>query len=230
MNLKRLWVTVVAIFALSAYGPRSPGVRAQQAACRPGWEWNTNSLGQDPCYVVRTLENTCRGIDSYPVPLLRDGGSYEPPRRNIPLDLTCECNTVTYSLYMGCIVCQNGIIYGFGTWAGECDDGVNVTTYPHDIPEGTAIPRWAFNDVTALPDQTYNDTVAMNIGRDPEVNSTTVNTLTSVSPTSTRTSSGSNPNPTGTSDSGGGRSITGAIAGGTARGVGFIILGVVVLY
>ena len=42
MNSKQLRVTVAAIFALSAYGPRSSGVWAQtdeMAACRAGWEW-----------------------------------------------------------------------------------------------------------------------------------------------------------------------------------------------
>ena len=37
--------------------------------------------------------------------------------------------------------------------------------YPHDIPPGTAVPQWAFYNVTTLPDQTYSDTVAMSVGR-----------------------------------------------------------------
>ena len=39
MNSRRLWVTVVAIFALSACAPRSSGAWAQQAACPSGWDW-----------------------------------------------------------------------------------------------------------------------------------------------------------------------------------------------
>ena len=59
--------------------------------------------------------------------------------------------------------------------------------YPHDVAQGTAIPRWAFFNVTvcylstlwsterdltqlrldlqSLPDQTFNDTMAVAIGR-----------------------------------------------------------------
>ena len=40
-----------------------------------------------------------------------------------------------------------------------------ISRYPHDIPPGTAVPQWAFYNVTTLPDQTYSDTVAMSVGR-----------------------------------------------------------------
>ncbi|KAJ3487688.1 hypothetical protein NLI96_g3364 [Meripilus lineatus] len=41
---------------------------------------------------------------------------------------TCTCNSVTFSLASACAYCQEG----------------QQERYPHDIPEGTAVPAWAF--------------------------------------------------------------------------------------
>ena len=34
-------------------------------------------------------------------------------RVNLTSDLACECDTVTYSLYMACSACQGGKVYSF---------------------------------------------------------------------------------------------------------------------
>jgi len=105
--------------------------------------------------------------------------------------LTCECDTVMYSLYMACSNCQGGSIASWTDWIVNCDN-VAVAQYPHDIPPGTAVPHWAYCNVTTLPNQTYSDFVAMALGRDPEAK-----------PTS----------------SSGKKNNTGAIAGGVVGGV-----------
>jgi hypothetical protein len=50
--------------------------------------------------------------------------------------------------------------------------------YPGDIPQGTAVPRWAFFNVTRLPDTLYDDNNAKSVGRDPEAFPKPQNTLT----------------------------------------------------
>jgi len=107
-----------------------------------------------------------------------------------------------------------------------------ILRYPHDVPLRTAIPRWAFFNVTAPPDQTYNDTVAMSVGRDPELvaSPSSESTLTPLGTMVSVTLTVPGPGPTGPSgadNDGGGKSNTGAIVGGTVGGVGFITLGVV---
>ena len=46
MNSKQLWAATATILVLSTFGPRSPGVWAQDAmaACRRGWEWVRHML------------------------------------------------------------------------------------------------------------------------------------------------------------------------------------------
>ena len=46
MNSKQIWATTATILVLSTFGPRSPGVWAQDAmaACRRGWEWVRHML------------------------------------------------------------------------------------------------------------------------------------------------------------------------------------------
>ncbi|KAF9790622.1 hypothetical protein BJ322DRAFT_402268 [Thelephora terrestris] len=170
MNLNHLWA-VAMVLALSAVYPQSPGVWAQSppvaASCNTGWEWNQNSLGQDPCHVASILQATCRSGSGTNGPQSLNGSFYTPPQEGRPDDLRCECDTVTYSILMACMTCQGGQSYSWITWAHECDT-TYVAQYPFDIPRGTAIPRWAFYNITTLSDQCYNVTVAEAIGRDPE--------------------------------------------------------------
>jgi len=173
MSSKRLLVaTIVTVLALPAIGFRSPQVRdvGRPAMCNfVGSGWKDNSLGQDPCAVVTALETSCLGGGSlYTIrSITGPADTYHPPQPNMTSDLTCECDTVTYSLYMACSSCQGGSISSWTTWSANCNN-VTLAGYPHTIPQGTAIPRWAFYDITSLPGETYNDTVAMAIGDEPE--------------------------------------------------------------
>ncbi|KAF9790650.1 hypothetical protein BJ322DRAFT_404530 [Thelephora terrestris] len=170
MESKRLWAAAL-FFALSAVYPLSPGAWAQSppeaASCNRGWNWNQNSLGQDPCHVASMLQTACRNGSDTNGPQSLNGSYYTPPQEERSEDLKCECDTVTYSLIMACMTCQGGQSYSWIEWAHECNT-THVAQYPFDIPNGTAIPRWAFYNITTLPDQDYNATVAEAIGRDPE--------------------------------------------------------------
>jgi len=205
-------------------------VRAQAgdvAACASGWEWNQNSLGQDPCTISSMLDAGCRGIGSYSIPALNSTQNYVPPQKDNTYDLTCDCNTVMYSLYMACSTCQGGMIYSWLRWITQCDS-VYVTQYPIDIAPGTAVPRWAFYDVTTLPNQTYDDSVAIGIGRDPEATPKQMSTLSLKS----STSGGSSPTHTGSGNStvSGSKTNIGAIVGGVVGGVVLLIILAVVAF
>jgi len=226
MESKRLWTTIVTALVLFAVGPRSPGVRAQGPSCLPGRQWNENSLGQNPCAVANVLEISCRDDATYTIRSL-DGPSdyYSAPHTSNNLDLKCDCNTVMYSLYEACTTCQNGIVLSWTRWFSGICTVVYVAQFPFAIPLGTVIPRWAFIDVTTLPNETYSDAVAMSVGRDPESTSNSSSTVLSVgsSTFSSMPPSSSAPSPT----NGGGNStddlkshlgviVGSAVGGGTA--------------
>jgi len=206
MDSQPFWVTViVAVLALSTVGPRSPGAWAQQASCPPGWEWNQNSFGQDPCTVASALATVCLDSNSFTIYPLAQGEYYYPPEQSGTLD--CECNTVWYSLIEACASCQGGVVQSWITWTDACVT-VYVTQYPYDVPSETEIPQWAFYNVTTLPSETYSDAVAMSVGSDPE-------------DTPDPTTTPSVGNSTGTSRV---KSKTGAIVGGVVGGVAALII------
>ncbi|KAF9647146.1 hypothetical protein BDM02DRAFT_2802311 [Thelephora ganbajun] len=154
------------------------------AQCKAGFEWNRNSLGQDACLIGSMLDASCRGLVLYNYPPLNATQYYLPPRKDHSGDLMCDCNTVMYNLYMACSSCQGGQIYSWTMWVPACDS-VYVTQYPIDIAQGTAVPRWAYYNITSLPTQTYNETVAISIGRDPEELPKQISTMLSESSTGT---------------------------------------------
>lgn len=145
------------------------GVLAQSntAQCGSGFDWNKNSLGQDPCAIGSMMDASCRSLGEYTYPSINASEYYLPPRANHSGDLVCDCNTVMYSLYMACALCQEGQIYSWLQWISQCDS-VYVAQYPSDIAQGTAVPHWAYDNITSLPNMIFNNTVAMSIGRDPE--------------------------------------------------------------
>jgi len=216
MNLKLFWATLL---VLASFGSYFPGVWAQlsnMAACPTGWQWNQNSLGQDPCTISSDLEAACRGIGSYSIPPLNSTQNYVPPKSANADDLDCECDTIMYSLYMSCSSCQGGVVYSWSTWIAQCTT-VYVTQYPHDVPYGTAIPHWAFYDVTTLPGQIYNDTVAISVGRNPEATPKPLSTATFG--TSRTSSLGSLPSTTSSGTNTGSKTNLPVIVGAAAGGV-----------
>jgi len=223
MGSQRFWRAIVSILALSAVGPHSFGVWAQEASCLPGFEWNQNALGQDPCTIASRLEAACRGVGSFLIPPLGSGEYYSPPLSTSSGDLQCECNTVNYSLYGSCSSCQNGTVISWKSWTTYCINLV-LAQYPYDIPIGTEVPRWAYINVTTLPNETYSDLVAMAIGANPEATPSRTSLLSS---SSTSFMPSSAPPPVRTSNSPGPKNQTGVIAGSVVGGVvGLILLAI----
>jgi len=106
---------------------------------------------------------------SYTLRVLDDPtDTYSPPDRGeYYRRIACDCNTVMYSLYMACSACQEGRVNSWALWSNNCDI-LYYSWYPYRVPQGTAIPFWAFYDIRNLPNQNYSDAVAMSIGRFPE--------------------------------------------------------------
>jgi len=103
------------------------------------------------------------------IPIRKSTQANGTPHRARPIpEITCDCNTVVYSLVMACSTCQGGIAYGWDVWSQQCDM-VLISQYLGGIPQGTAIPHWAFYNVTSLNKEQFDNGNAQNIGRDPEV-------------------------------------------------------------
>ncbi|KAF9790610.1 hypothetical protein BJ322DRAFT_1037347 [Thelephora terrestris] len=167
------------------------------AQCGTGFDWVSCHLRAD---ILSSAE--------YTYPPLNASQYYLPPQTNHSGDVMCDCNTVMYSFYMACTSCQNGTIY----------------SYPIDIAQGTALPRWAFINVTSLPNMTYSDTVAMSVGMNPEAFPNTITTVSSTDNTgntgiSTLTKSSTGlPVPTNANDTAKSNN-SGAIVGGVVGSV-----------
>jgi len=197
------------------------GVWAQfdMAQCQTGFEWNRNSLGQDPCTVGSMLDASCRSLVVYSYPPLNASQYYLPPRADHSGDLDCDCNTVMYNLYMACASCQSGQIYSWTAWIAACQV-LAVARYPKTLPQGTAVPHWAYFNVTSATNQTYDQATMIALGPNPEETPPPASTL-SISSTS-RTSSGTGTStalPVPTSDSSNNGPNVAAIVGGVVGSI-----------
>lgn len=176
-----------------------------------GWEWSRNSLGQDPCAVVETLEAGCKNLASYTLPPLEVGTNYVAPQEGTATG--CSCNTVTYSLYQACSQCQipeSGITWSF--YEKFCTD-VYVARIPLDVPEDTEVPRWAYLDVTEEDD--FNLTSARDLTGYSKVFRLPESLAMSSDPADTARTSGN---------------VTGIIVGAAVGGIVAIVLSIVLFW
>ncbi|KAI6128276.1 hypothetical protein EDD17DRAFT_846712 [Pisolithus thermaeus] len=177
-----------------------------------------NSKNQSPCLVAAYVESVCFG-NQFNVQSLDPGNEYSCPSGNNAN--ACTCNTVTYSLLSACAACQNGTYVDWFAWVLNCS--TTYVGYPESIPSGTAIPHWAYQDVT--PDGNFNVTLAKAVGDRPETTATNASTTASLTPSpSSSTSSTSSPS---TQES----NNTGAIVGGVVGGVvGLVAAAIAIWY
>jgi len=100
-------------------------------SCAPeGGNWNVPALGPDQSYVGPYTENA----------------NY------------CSCSSVVYSLVSACAACQNDLWIAWSAWKNNCTaDITSLGSWPLDIPAGTAVPDWAYQNVS-LHD-TFNITI-----------------------------------------------------------------------
>jgi len=125
---------------------------------------------------------------------------------------------------MACTACQNSTVILWSSWEANCDQ-VYVSLYPYDIPPGTAIPRWAYLNVSVA--NIFDPVLAQSTGGNPEGLPYTP-TVVSLSPTSSLISSfGSNnqvPSSSATNQGSKSSSNAGAIVGGVVGGVALLVI------
>ncbi|KAI0341930.1 hypothetical protein BDW22DRAFT_1358021 [Trametopsis cervina] len=120
--------------------------QTSNAVCTSEFTWVDNSKGQTPCHVSAYLATAC---ETHPVVVdaLARGGHYAHPAGSNAT--ACRCNTVYYSTISACAACHNASYTTWTSWKEGCGSPI-VAQFPKDIPQDTAIPAWAFLDVTAV--------------------------------------------------------------------------------
>ncbi|KAI6005615.1 hypothetical protein EDD15DRAFT_653171 [Pisolithus albus] len=130
-----------------------------------------------------------------------------------------------------CAICQNASSVNWPSWSVNCSTA--YVGYPFGIPNGTAVPQWAYQDSS----DDFNVVVAQEVGDSPEsvaptAPATTSSTTASPTPSpSSFTSSATLPStqPLTTSSISSASSALspstqkGAIVGGVVGGVGFVV-------
>ncbi|KAJ3812314.1 hypothetical protein F5876DRAFT_74964 [Lentinula aff. lateritia] len=165
------------------------------------YQWSFNSLDQNPCVVASFLGQACN--TQYSIPPINTTENYGGPSTG-QQDNPCQCSSVMYILLSACGACQGGTFIAF----------------PENIPSGTRVPRWAYQNVTA--EDNFNPTEAQAVGDAPE-------STGSSPPTGTSTTGTSTPTLTPTVSSQGKKTNAGAIAGGVVGGVIVVLLALVAL-
>jgi len=169
------------------------------------FDWAFNSLGQSPCLVAAYLGSVCSAGQFF-VPALGPSQFYSGP--NVENANDCRCNSVFYSTISACAACQGNEYLKWSSWYTNCSS-VFVSEYPEDIPTGTKVPHWAYENVT-IGDGAFNTTVAKAETSSPESTGTPKPTGTApASPSNSPAASGSKPK----------KSHAGAIAGGVIGGL-----------
>ncbi|KAF8643898.1 hypothetical protein AX16_008914 [Volvariella volvacea WC 439] len=167
-------------------------------ANNPDAEWTYNSNGQSPCVVAAYLGGACVG-GSFTIRPLTGSQVYAGPS---PQDANpCRCSTVYYSMISACAYCQNRPAIPWSLYSTNCTSTVYETIFPSPIPQGVAVPHYAYINVTV--DDIFNP---------QEAQASAIPSL----------ESSAAPRPTGpspTDSSGSGSSNAGPIAGGVVGGV-----------
>ncbi|KIP11619.1 hypothetical protein PHLGIDRAFT_457951 [Phlebiopsis gigantea 11061_1 CR5-6] len=174
-----------------------------------------NSRHQSPCTIAGYLLGACltdpgRGIiEALPS---EDPGSWW---YILTADTDCQCNTVFYSMISECSVCQGDLVRPWSQWIANCTNSTFVMSFPRPIPSGTAIPAWAFLNVTMT--DTFDPATAQlyQASNSTESSAPPASSTSSVLSSNTQTSTS-----TGTASSTASpKTNVGAIAGGVVGGV-----------
>ncbi|RPD62060.1 hypothetical protein L227DRAFT_573935 [Lentinus tigrinus ALCF2SS1-6] len=220
-------------------------VQAQttQAVCTSAHSWMLNARGQSPCLVAAYLHLPCGGGQNTNVDAMTQPDQYYTANND-----ACQCNMVSYALFEACQNCQfdNGTtVTTFSRYSFNCTSQNVNKGYPESIPVGTAVPAWAYQDVSAT--DSFDLTVARGVAAEgqpdtsasiPAGSPTPSSVFSSASGTvadspTTRvsgTASGS-VTPSAGASSSSSHSIVGPVVGGVVGGVvGAIALGALLFY
>ncbi|KAI0046137.1 hypothetical protein FA95DRAFT_1414967 [Auriscalpium vulgare] len=162
------WSPIAGVWAITA---QEQSVSAPECTANPAnWNWTTNSLGEGPCDVAAHIEASCQD-NHFVIPPILATQHYTGPDPSDSQNI-CECNTVVYCLISACTGCQGAQWTSWSQWSANCATTLNGTLNQSSIPDGMAIPFWAFQGVA--PDETWDNATARGIGGFPEANSTSV--------------------------------------------------------
>ncbi|KAN0076910.1 hypothetical protein V8E55_010765 [Tylopilus felleus] len=222
---RNLWSSL-AILATGLLSVGPVGVLAQSspATCLSSFSWMDNSKNQNPCVVAAYLQGACNGGE-FTIPALPPNTHYTGPYAD--QQNQCQCSSVTFNTISACGLCQNHTIVSWSTWNFNCST-VYPAVFPPGIPDGTAVPQWAFQDVTTS--NTFNVTLAESVGDNPESTASHAQSTGTAAATSSTAAASLTPSPS-VSSSNRASSNTGAIAGGVVGGVvGVALIAAVVVY
>ncbi|KAA1473936.1 hypothetical protein DENSPDRAFT_305166 [Dentipellis sp. KUC8613] len=153
------------------------------ATCGPGWNWASNSIGQDPCTITTQLSQVCaKGYLLEPLDV--DSSSTNPSYKGPSTSDPCQCSTVVYSLTSACAACQGATWLQWSAWSEHCPSNITDGSYPMSIPNTTSVPHWAFSSV--IQNDGWSISQAMSAGEGPESTG-----ISSAAPTSTTSASSS---------------------------------------
>ncbi|KAF8329850.1 uncharacterized protein EI90DRAFT_1354275 [Cantharellus anzutake] len=182
-----LWLILSALSAFAQFS---------NVVCTPGWDWANNTLRQNPCLVAAYLQSVCSGT-SYNVLPLPTGHHYIGPTGDPSTQNACSCSSVVYTLFSACGQCQRRETITYSAWTLFCaSHPIPPGVYNETIPEGTAVPAWAFINPKRHND-TFNATIAKLVGGTLDKPERTPPMTTSISTlnTSTQRSSGTHIGP-----------------------------------
>ncbi|TRM62590.1 hypothetical protein BD626DRAFT_497860 [Schizophyllum amplum] len=220
-------VTVALLSARSVEGQNSTSSASAQCT-DSNYDWTYNTLTQSPCDVLVYLGAVCNsGIFS--VPSLETDEQYVGPDPAYATE--CRCNTVFYSVLAACSACQDAEYIEWSTYSANCSS-VAIAQYPEDIPSGTRVPHWAYQDVVS--NDTFSLQTAINDAySDPAESTGSAKPTYSASKSSSSGSSdpGAQPSSASSSSGSGSKTNVGAIAGGVVGGVvGLGLLGALLFF
>ncbi|KAJ7632800.1 hypothetical protein FB45DRAFT_913531 [Roridomyces roridus] len=184
--------------------------QSTNATCGQSFDWSLNTLRQSPCLVAAYLGSACNPDDFFVTALTNDLQFYTGP--SVAQANACACSSVFYSLLSACSECQSAQVITWTDFNKNCSTPY-LQIFNQNIPPATAVPHWAYQNVTAQTDDKFNATLAQLQVNGPESTSNpqpTTTNLPSVSPSA--------------SASPGKKSHAGAIAGGVVGGVVFVAL------
>ncbi|KAH9980996.1 hypothetical protein BGW80DRAFT_303466 [Lactifluus volemus] len=156
---------------------------------KTGFDWSSNSLGQNPCLIAAYLLAACNN-GSFSITALHSGNSYTGPDGPDNSN-SCKCNTVVYCLISACDACQGNPWISWPEWSFNCTTKASEGTFPEAIPAGTRVPHWAFQN--SIPGGNWNLSMAQDASDSPEITGTAsifpISTASPSAGTSTSTSS-----------------------------------------
>ncbi|KZT31698.1 hypothetical protein SISSUDRAFT_1133532 [Sistotremastrum suecicum HHB10207 ss-3] len=213
-------------------------VRAQDTApssniCDEGeFPWAFNSLNQSACVIASYLGEVCTPGTPWPVTSLDSDANQVYTTSRDPTK--CECSSVMFALLAACTACQNHSISQFqwNTYSKNCTS-VSEASFPFNIPNITAVPHWAYQDV-ASSKNTFNLSIAEALGDTDTAESSGINSPPATSTAlQTSTSTSTSPSTPSTNSSGTLTDtnqhhvapVSGAVAGGVIAGCLLLFIG-----